>query len=88
MGSMSYLRLSVHSPEYIWLRHFFLQKRNELGLSQRALSTKLGVENSFVGKVETGDRRLDVFEFISYCEALEIDAAKLIEEINHVFSKE
>ncbi|MDP7886162.1 hypothetical protein QWI90_10530, partial [Acinetobacter baumannii] len=25
---------------------------------------------SFIGKVETGDRRLDVFEFLAYCEGL------------------
>lgn len=82
---MSYLRLSVHSPEYIWLRFFFLQRRNELGLSQRALSAKLGVENSFVGKVETGDRRLDVFEFITYCKALDIDVIEFLTKFNQIF---
>ncbi|ASK28007.1 transcriptional regulator [Neisseria chenwenguii] len=60
---MRNLRLSVHSAEHSLLRHRFIQRRLELGLSQRALAERLGVVHSFIGKVETGDRRLDVFEF-------------------------
>lgn len=71
---MKTLKLSIHSPEYVWLRHLLIKRREELGLSQRALASRLGVIYSFVGKVETGDRRLDVFEFVAYCEALELDA--------------
>ena len=40
----------------------FTQRRLELGLSQRALAERLGVIHSFIGKVETGDRRLVVFK--------------------------
>lgn len=70
---MKTLKLSIHSPEYIWLRQLFIKRREELGLSQRALASRLDVVYSFIGKVETGDRRLDVFEFMAYCEALELD---------------
>ncbi len=48
------ITLSIHSDEYVWLRKLFIQKRNELGLSQRALADRLGVIYSFVAKVETG----------------------------------
>ncbi|MDO5639438.1 MAG: helix-turn-helix transcriptional regulator [Neisseria sp.] len=78
------LRLSVHSSEHLFLRHLFTQRRLALGLSQRALAERLGVLHSFVGKVETGDWRLDVFEFISYCRALEWDA---VEVLNQLFSE-
>lgn len=66
MGTMSNLKLSVHSNEYIWLREFLLNHRNKLGL-QCAFYEKLGVVYSFIDKVETIDRRLDIFEFIEYC---------------------
>ena len=83
---MKNLRLSVHSKEHIYLRHLLTQRRFELGLSQRALAERLGVVHSFIGKVETGDRRLDIFEFINYCNALKWDASeifnKLLEEFN------
>ena len=71
---MRNLRLSIHSLEHTWLRELFTQQRNQLGLSQRALGQKMGVLASFIGKVETGDRRLDIFEFIEYCKGLELES--------------
>lgn len=38
----------------------------------RDLAERLEVPHSFVGKVEQGERRLDVVEYIQYCEALNI----------------
>lgn len=29
--------------------------------------------HSFIGKIETGERRLDVAEYVKYCLALQID---------------
>ncbi|OOF53315.1 helix-turn-helix domain-containing protein [Rodentibacter trehalosifermentans] len=82
---MANLRLSIHSNEHLWLRDIFLKQRKALGLSQRALCEKMGVVSSFVGKVETGDRRLDIFEFIKYCEALELDPIEIVAEIREKF---
>ncbi|OOV79454.1 helix-turn-helix domain-containing protein [Acinetobacter sp. ANC 5600] len=78
---MNNITLSIHSDEYVWLRKLFIQKRNELGLSQRALAERLGVIYSFVAKVETGDRKLDIFEFLRYCEALELDPKTTIQQL-------
>ncbi|WP_424406540.1 helix-turn-helix domain-containing protein [Pasteurella sp. PK-2025] len=82
---MNNLRLSVHSNEYTWLREYLVQRRQDLKLSQRSLCEKMGVVSSFVGKVETGDRRLDVFEFISYCRAIGLDPKEVIQEIEEKF---
>lgn len=60
------------SPEQIWLRDYLIAKRKTLGLSQRALAEKLGVVYSFVAKVETGDRRLELVSFIDYCRDLNL----------------
>ena len=78
---MRNLRLSVHSSEHLFLRNLFIQRRLALGLSQRALAERLGVLHSFIGKVETGDRRLDVFEFISYCAALDLEAMAVLKQL-------
>lgn len=85
MGAMGNLRLSVHSDEHCWLRNLFLNRRKELGLTQRALGEKLGVVHSFIGKVETGDRRLDIFEFIEYCKGLELEPLEILQEIQKRF---
>lgn len=83
---MSNLKLSIHSPQHVWLRQLLIQRRLELGLSQRMLATRLGVIYSFVGKVETGDRRLDIFEFTSYCSVLELDSVEILRQMNSIFT--
>lgn len=49
-------------------------------MSQQALAKKLDVPQSFVAKVETGQRRIDVVEFIAIARALGIDPVKLLRE--------
>lgn len=78
---MKNIRLSIHSAEHAYLRQLLIQRRLELGLSQRALAARLNVIHSFIGKVETGDRRLDIFEFVKYCDALEWDALDILQKI-------
>ena len=69
---------SVESETFIaWLR---LQRQNA-GLTQRELAVLLNIHHSIVGKIETGERRLDVIEFIEYCKKLDADAHSCIEII-------
>lgn len=65
IGAMQNIRLSIYSSEHVYLRHILTQRRLALGLSQRALAERLNVVHSVIGKIETGDRRLDVFEFVN-----------------------
>ena len=61
---MNNFRKTIHSKEHEQLRAMLKQQRETLGLTQRALAERMGVIYSLIGKVETGDRRLDVIEFI------------------------
>ena len=88
IGAMGNLRLSVHSDEHTYLRQLLIQRRVDLGLSQRALADRLGVIHSFVGKVETGDRRLDIFEFAEYCSGLEWDALEVLRAVIEKYQNE
>lgn len=65
----------------------FITQRKKLGLSQRMLAERLGVIYSLTGKVETGDRRLDVVEFVEYCYALELDPQEVLYELCQVLEK-
>lgn len=51
-----------------WLR----EQREGLGLSMRELGLRLEMPHSFVQKVETGERRLDLVEYVWYCRGLGI----------------
>lgn len=56
-------------------------RRLELGMTQEALGKFLGIHRQFVSRVELGERRLDVVEFVDFAHALQLDPTKLIEEI-------
>jgi transcriptional regulator with XRE-family HTH domain len=58
---------------YDSLRTWLKAKRNEKGLSLRALAEKLELTHTIIGKIEHGDRKIDFIEFIEFCRALEAD---------------
>ena len=74
-------RKSIYSPEFVQLIGWLVQKRKQARLSQRQLAEKIGVIHSLVGKVEQGERRLDVIELIVYCRAMGADPSELIGEL-------
>jgi len=61
---------TLHSKAYANLIAWLKSGRLKAGLSMRELSEKLGVTHSYIGKVEQNERRLDVLEYVKYCEAL------------------
>ena len=77
-------RESIHSHKHKTVRKFLIERRKELGLSQQALADRLNVIYSLIGKIETGDRRLDIVELVTYCDALELEACDVLKLINRV----
>ena len=57
---------------------FIASVRKAAGITQVELAERLGKPQSFVSKVERGERRLDVIEFCDIAEALGYDPAKLL----------
>ncbi|MBT7556796.1 helix-turn-helix transcriptional regulator [Candidatus Woesearchaeota archaeon] len=82
---MNYIRFrkSIYSKQHTALRDFWINRRKELNLSQAELAKKLNVLQSLIGKIETGDRRLDIIEMIDYAQALEIDPHTVIDLITN-----
>jgi transcriptional regulator with XRE-family HTH domain len=67
---------STHTPQYAALRAHLAQLRTTAGLSQRQLATALRVPHSWVAKVESGERRLDLVEFAWFCTACNASPAR------------
>ena len=65
---------TLYSTESKQLTDWLKEKRSESGLTIRQLAAKLGWASSIVGKIEQGERRLDVVEYVQYCLALDADA--------------
>lgn len=62
------------------------QIRREQGITQVELAKKLGVPQSFISKVETGERSLRVYEQFAYAEALGISVEDLVHRLEAVLS--
>lgn len=71
------MKKSVHSDEYKVVLETLIAMRRSAGLTQRDLAAKLHREHSFVWRIETGERRLDLVEFAWVCHALNRDAAEV-----------
>ena len=52
---------------------FLTQKRKDAGLSQSELAKALGEYQSFVARMESGQRRVDVIEYEKLAEILKFD---------------
>lgn len=61
---------SFHSPEYARLTALLLRARKQAGLTQQQLADRLGKPQSYVAKVERGERRIDPVEFVLIARAL------------------
>lgn len=59
---------------------FIASTRKAAGITQVELAARLGKPQSFVSKVERGERRLDVIEFCKVAEALGYGPANLLQE--------
>ena len=58
-----------------------VEARKEAGLSQEAVAEKLGWNQSYISKCESGVRRLDVVEFLEVMEALDSDPIAFIKKL-------
>lgn len=62
-----------HSRAYRKLRPLLRTLREEAGLTQRALGKLLKKPQSWVYNCETGNRRVDISEFVAWAKACGID---------------
>jgi transcriptional regulator with XRE-family HTH domain len=55
--------------------------RREKALTQRQLADKLKKPHSYISKIEAGERRLDVVEFIALAQALGVEPETLFRRV-------
>jgi transcriptional regulator with XRE-family HTH domain len=72
---------SVHTKDYSQFLDLLIKARKEAGLTQAELAGKLERPQSYVSKYESGERRLDVVEFLDLAQAIGFDPAKLVKRL-------
>lgn len=66
---------------YYQLRNALLNARHEKGLTQVEVAAFLNKPQSFVSKYESGERRLDIIEFLEVCKALKVNPLIIIQHL-------
>jgi transcriptional regulator with XRE-family HTH domain len=74
---------STHTTEYFALRAELVAARKIAALSQRDLAAILKVPHSWVAKVESGERRIDLVEFCWFLAACGLDPLVATEHLMH-----
>lgn len=72
---------SIHHPAYKTLQQRLAEARIAAGLTQEKLAVKLARPQSFISKVEAGDRRLDVVEYVQWMRAVNMDPTSIIKTL-------
>jgi len=73
-----------NDPRYKKLRDYLKEERIKRGLLQSDLAEKLGVHQQMISKIESGERRIDVVEFICIAEAIGSDVYDAIPRLTIV----
>jgi transcriptional regulator with XRE-family HTH domain len=71
-----------HHAQYKSVPGFLRQLREDAGLTQRQIGTKLKRPQSWVYNCESGNRRVDVAEFCDWCRACGIPPANAIRRLD------
>ncbi|XHH29427.1 helix-turn-helix transcriptional regulator [Xanthomonas euroxanthea] len=64
----------THKREYRILTELLKDTRLQVGMTQEDVASAWGTTQSVISKVERGERRLDIIQFIEYCEILGLPA--------------
>ncbi|GBO48499.1 helix-turn-helix domain-containing protein [Pectobacterium versatile] len=73
---------SIYSDEYQSIIKALREARIAKCITQEHLAHALNRPQSFIAKVENGERRLDIVEFIHIARLLAVDPSAIIEKIS------
>jgi transcriptional regulator with XRE-family HTH domain len=72
---------STHHPRYLAFLEALRAERKTNGITQVQVAAALGNRQTFVSKLENGDRRLDVVELLEYLEAIGSDPTVFVSKL-------
>ncbi len=75
----------LERQKYEFLRSELKKARVEGGILQKDLAKTLRKPQSYISKVESGERSMDVIEFVDYCKGLGLEPSKWLKKITDKF---
>ncbi|EEZ80688.1 helix-turn-helix transcriptional regulator [Candidatus Thioglobus sp.] len=67
------MQKTIYSQSYPRVTKWLKEAREEKSLTMRQLAKILEVQHSIIWNIENNERRLDIVEYVNYCEKLNID---------------
>lgn len=71
-------RKTIYSPEYDRIVGLLREIREQAGLSQAELAEQLQRPRTFVTKCELGERRIDLLEWMRFCQACKVEPSEFL----------
>lgn len=78
---------SLHLKSYASLLAVLINARRDRGLTQQMVADRLQKPQSYVAKIEGGERRLDIVEFVALTRALGIDPSAMFADVLSALDK-
>ncbi len=75
---------TLGSERHKALISLLIEAREKAGLTQTELAEKIGEYQSFVARLESGQRRVDVVEFLELAEVLGFDAEESLRNLRKI----
>jgi len=75
----------LEHQKYEFLRSELKKARLEGGILQQDLARTLKKPQSYISKVESGERSLDVIEYVNYCNGLSLEPSKWLKKLIEKF---
>jgi transcriptional regulator with XRE-family HTH domain len=75
------LRKTLRTKGHRTLIDILVESREQAGLTQRDLAARLRRPHSFIGRIEAGERRVDVIEFIEIARVMDLDPEQLFAKL-------
>ena len=87
LRSRNAMEKSIHSAHYAVFLNVLREARERAGLTQVQLAHKIGETQTFVSKCERGERRIDVIELRTFCQAFGVTMKQFMESLERAISK-
>ena len=78
---------SIFTRKYEIFKELLIEHRKRAGLTQQNLAELIDKPQSYISKYESGERRIDLVEFIDLAEALQFDKYEFIKDLEERASK-
>ena len=69
-------------PKYDQFQRALIEARQMNNLTQQEVASRIGKPQSYVSKYESGERRLDVVEFLIVCKALNVKPNSILKRLD------